>query len=44
VDSIRDPSVWISVKERIKGVQSVALSVVAQIAVAEIKRKLQLGP
>src|SRR5437588_12086861 len=42
VDIIRDATVWNSVKERIKGLQSVAISVVAQLALAEAKKHLHL--
>jgi len=42
LDSIRDPGVWISTKERIKGLASVTLPVIAAIAEAEIKRRLGL--
>ena len=42
VDSIRDPVVWANVKERIKGLPSVAITVVAQLALAEMKKRLHL--
>ena len=42
LDNIRDQSIWAKTKERIRGVSSVALSVVAEIAKAEIKSKLGL--
>jgi hypothetical protein len=42
LDDIRDPSIWASVKERTKGLTSVALTVVAAVAEAEIKKKLGL--
>ncbi|HEU0048843.1 MAG TPA: DUF2513 domain-containing protein, partial [Nitrososphaera sp.] len=42
VDTIRDAGIWNNVKERLKGLPSVALSVVAEIAIAEAKKKLKL--
>jgi hypothetical protein len=42
LDDIRDESIWTKTKERLKGLPSVALSVVMQIAEAEIKKKLGL--
>ena len=41
-DNIRDPGVWKNVKERIKGLESVAITVVAQLAIAEMKKHLHL--
>ena len=42
VDTIRDSGIWNNVKERLKGLPSVALSVVAEIAIAEAKKRLKL--
>jgi len=42
VDTIRDSGIWNSVKERLKGLPSVALSVVAEIAIAEAKKRIGL--
>jgi len=42
VDNIRDPGVWKNVKERIKGLPSVAVTIVAQLALAEMKKHLHL--
>jgi hypothetical protein len=42
VDTIRDSGIWSSVKERLKGLPSVALSVVAEIAIAEAKKRIGL--
>lgn len=42
VDTIRDFGIWTSVKERLKGLPSVALSVVADLAIAEVKKKLKM--
>ena len=42
VDTVRDSGIWNSVKERLKGLPSVALSVVAEVAVAEAKKHLKL--
>jgi Hypothetical protein (DUF2513) len=42
VDTIRDSGIWNSVKERLKGLSSVALSVVADLAIAEAKKKLKM--
>jgi hypothetical protein len=43
VDNIRDPRIWNSVKERLKGLPSVAISVLAQLALAEVKKHTGLG-
>jgi len=40
--SISDPGVWAKVKERMKGLPTVALSVVFELAKAELKKHLQL--
>jgi hypothetical protein len=42
LDNIRDNGIWSKTKERIKGLPSVAISLVAQIAEAEIKKHLLL--
>jgi len=42
LDNIRDQDIWTKVKKRIEGLPSVALSVVVEIAKAEIKSKLGL--
>jgi hypothetical protein len=44
LDNIRDTSVWEKTKERLQGIPGVALSVVAAIAEAEIKKRLGLSP
>jgi hypothetical protein len=43
VDNIRDPGIWTNVKERIKGLPSIAITLVAQLALAEMKKRLDLG-
>ena len=42
LDSIKDKDVWQKTKERVKGLPGVALSVIGDIAKAEIKKKLNL--
>jgi len=42
LDNIKDISTWERTKERLKGLPGVALSVVASIAEAEIKKRLGL--
>jgi len=42
VDNIRDAGIWGEVKKRIKGLPSVAVGVVIEIASAEIKKRLGL--
>jgi hypothetical protein len=42
LDDIRDPDVWSKTKERMKGLGSVGLNFVWEIAKAEIKTKLGL--
>lgn len=42
LDNIRDQNIWAKTKHRLGGLPSVALSVVAQIAEAEIKKHLGL--
>lgn len=42
VDDIKDSGVWESTKARVAGLSGVALSVIAEIAKAEIKKKLGL--
>jgi hypothetical protein len=43
LDDIKDKDVWSKTKERIQGLSGIALSVVAEIAKAEIKKKLGLS-
>ena len=43
VDNIHDPGIWAGVKERIKGLPSVAITVVAELALAEMKKRLHLN-
>jgi hypothetical protein len=43
LDDIRDPGIWASVKERTKGLTSVALTIIAAVAEAEVKKKLGLS-
>jgi hypothetical protein len=43
LDDIRDQAIWAKTKERIQGLSSVALSIVGEIAKAEIKKKLGLA-
>jgi hypothetical protein len=42
IDNVKDVSIWEQTKERLQGLSGVALSVVAAIAEAEIKKKLHL--
>lgn len=42
LDNVRDRDIWHKTKERIQGLSSVGLSVVAEIAKAEIKKRLGL--
>lgn len=42
VSNIRDPKIWHETKERLKGLSTVAISVLGEIAKAEIKRHLNL--
>jgi hypothetical protein len=42
LDDIRDAGIWGKTKERISGLTSVSLAVIAEIAKAEIKKKLGL--
>jgi hypothetical protein len=42
VDNIRDAGIWKSVKARVGGLPTVALSVVSQVALAEVKKRLGL--
>jgi len=42
LDDIRDQQIWAKTKERLKGLPSVALSLMAEIAKAEIKKRLGL--
>jgi hypothetical protein len=42
IDNIRDVSIWEKTKARLHGIPSVALTVVASIAEAEIKKRLGL--
>jgi hypothetical protein len=43
VDNVRDSGVWSSVKERIKGLPSVGITVIGELALAEVKKRLHLG-
>ena len=43
LDNIKDSDVWSKTKERLKGLPGVALSVVGELAKAEIKKKLGLA-
>jgi len=43
VDNIHDPGIWAGVKERIKGLPSVAITVVAELALAEMKKRVHLN-
>ena len=42
LDNVRDPDIWAKARERAKGVASVGLSLVWELAKAEIKKKLLL--
>jgi len=42
LDDIRDPDIWQKTKERAKGLISVGLTLIWEIAKAEIKTKLGL--
>lgn len=42
VDNIRDDGVWRNVKERLKGLSSVAFAVIGHVAEAEVKKRLGL--
>jgi len=42
IDNIRDKDIWHRTKERIKGLPTVAMSVIVEVAKAEIKAKLGL--
>lgn len=42
LDDIKDPGIWSKTKERLKGLPSVGVSVIAEIAKAEIKKHLGL--
>jgi Hypothetical protein (DUF2513) len=42
LDNIRDPEVWAKTKERLQGLQTVALSVIVEVAKAEMKKRLGL--
>jgi hypothetical protein len=44
LDDIRDETVWGNTKERIKGLSSVGVSLVWEIAKAELKKRLNLPP
>ena len=44
VDDIKDSGVWEKTKARLDGLPGVALSVIAEVAKAEIKKRLGLGP
>ena len=43
LDDIRDDGIWAKAKQRVSGLQSVAFSVLAEIAKAEIKKQLGLS-
>jgi hypothetical protein len=43
LDDIRDHDIWSKTKERIKGLPTIAIGIVAEIAKAEIKKKLGLS-
>ncbi len=43
LDNFRDPDVWEKTKERVKPLLGASLSVLAQIAAAEIKKRLGLA-
>ena len=42
LDNIRDPGIWGKTKERLKGLPNVAISVIGEIAMAEIKKHIGL--
>jgi hypothetical protein len=42
LDNVRDNEIWRGTKERLKGLPSVAINIVAELAKAEIKKKLGL--
>jgi hypothetical protein len=42
LDDIRDPSIWKKTKERMKGVTTVGIGIIGEIAKAEIKKHLGL--
>jgi hypothetical protein len=42
LDNIRDAGVWAKTKERLKGIPGIDLAVIAEIAKAEINKKLGL--
>jgi hypothetical protein len=42
LDDVRDNEIWGKTKERFKGLPSVAINIVAELAKAEIKKKLGL--
>jgi hypothetical protein len=42
LDDIRDKDIWQKTKKRLEGLQSVALGIVAEVAKAEIKKRLGL--
>jgi hypothetical protein len=44
LDNIKDVGVWEKTKERLQGIPGVALTVVAALAEAEIKKRLGLAP
>jgi hypothetical protein len=42
LDNIKDPGIWTKVKSRITGLQGIGLSIIAQIAEAEVKKHFGL--
>ena len=42
IAATKDPQIWASVKERLRGLPDIAMSLIAEIGKAEIKKKLGL--
>jgi hypothetical protein len=42
LDNIKDPGIWSKTKERAKGIPGVALKVIAEIAMSEVRKRLGL--
>lgn len=42
LDDIRDHGIWAKIKERVSGLPSVGLAIIAELAKAEVKKKLGL--
>lgn len=42
LESVKDPGIWKKVQEKLSGLQGAALSVVAQLAQAEVKKHFNL--